>query len=98
MSLPVDHLERVYAGVLGKVIGVYLGRPVEGWPREKILSDIGHVRYYIHQKFDQPLMFDKGVRPLVVADDDVSATFSFVRALIEHKASDITSEQIGRTW
>ena len=24
--------EATYAGVLGKLIGVYLGRPVEGWP------------------------------------------------------------------
>jgi hypothetical protein len=31
MPLPNDYLERVYAGVLGKIIGVYLGRPFEGW-------------------------------------------------------------------
>ena len=31
MSLPADYTERVYAGVLGKIIGVYLGRPFEGW-------------------------------------------------------------------
>jgi hypothetical protein len=29
-NLPTDYLERVYAGVLGKIIGVYLGRPFEG--------------------------------------------------------------------
>ena len=29
-ALPADYAERVYAGVLGKLIGVYLGRPVEG--------------------------------------------------------------------
>ena len=32
-SLPADYEERVYAGVLGKIIGVYLGRPFEGWPQ-----------------------------------------------------------------
>jgi hypothetical protein len=26
MSLPADYVERVYAGVLGKLIGVYLGQ------------------------------------------------------------------------
>lgn len=26
----------IYAGVLGKIIGVYLGRPVEGWTFENI--------------------------------------------------------------
>jgi hypothetical protein len=30
-ELPPDYIERVYAGVLGKIIGVYLGRPFEGW-------------------------------------------------------------------
>lgn len=27
IDYPSDYLERVYAGVLGKLIGVYLGRP-----------------------------------------------------------------------
>ena len=27
----------IYAGVLGKIIGVYLGRPVEGWTFENII-------------------------------------------------------------
>ena len=30
--LPADYAERVYAGVVGKVIGVYLGRPFEPIP------------------------------------------------------------------
>ena len=30
MSIPADYAERIYAGVLGKIIGVYLGRPFEG--------------------------------------------------------------------
>ena len=29
MPIPSDYAERVYAGVLGKIIGVYLGRPFE---------------------------------------------------------------------
>jgi len=29
MTLPHDYIERTYAGVLGKLIGVYLGRPFE---------------------------------------------------------------------
>ena len=31
--------EKIYAGVLGKIIGVYLGRPIEGWSYEKICQD-----------------------------------------------------------
>jgi hypothetical protein len=38
MTLPQDYLERVYAGVLGKIIGVYLGRPFEGGD-ENVLTD-----------------------------------------------------------
>ena len=33
--------ERVYAGVLGKLIGVYLGRAVEGWRYADIWSGSG---------------------------------------------------------
>ena len=36
-ELPADYLERVYAGVLGKLIGVYLGRPFEGWTYQRIM-------------------------------------------------------------
>ena len=38
MSLPKDYTERVYAGVLGKIVGVYLGRPFEGWSYERIVG------------------------------------------------------------
>src|SRR5436309_15838 len=64
--------ERVYAGVLGKIIGVYLGRPIEGWSHERIEREMGEVDYYVHEK--------RGV-PLVVTDDDISGTFTFVAAL-----------------
>lgn len=89
-KLPEDYLERVYAGVLGKLIGVYLGRPFEGWTHAKILEQLGHIEYFVHEKLDVPL---------VVTDDDVSGTFIFPRALLEHGISaDITSEDIGKTW
>jgi hypothetical protein len=39
MEPPHDYLERVYAVVLGKLIGVYLGRPFEQWSHERILSE-----------------------------------------------------------
>ncbi|KAI0471037.1 ADP-ribosylation/Crystallin J1 [Xylariaceae sp. FL0804] len=89
-SLPNDYLERVYAGVLGKIIGVYVGRPFEGWTHQRILRELGPVYHYVHDKFGQPL---------VVTDDDVSGTFTFVRALEEHGATeDLSAEQIGKTW
>ena len=38
-----DYAERVYAGVLGKVIGVFLGRPFEGWSYDMIQQRLGDV-------------------------------------------------------
>ena len=90
MLVPEDYLERVYAGVLGKLIGVYLGRPFEGWTHQRIMEELGPIRYYVHEKLDVPL---------VVTDDDVSGTFVFLRALEEHGVKqDLTAEEIGKTW
>lgn len=106
-TLPGDYLSRVYAGVLGKLIGVYLGRPFEGWTHQKIMQVLGPIRYYVHDHPNMPASpFDSGLGlarehglPLVVTDDDVSGTFVFLRALEEHGFSaNITSEKIGKTW
>jgi len=43
MPIPIDYEERVYAGVLGKIIGVYLGRPFEGWTYERITHELGEI-------------------------------------------------------
>jgi ADP-ribosylglycohydrolase len=89
-TFPADYVERVYAGVLGKLIGVYLGRPVEGWSYERISETHGEVDRYIHES--------RGM-PLVVTDDDVSGTFTFLRALPDHGNDPaLTPEQIGNTW
>ena len=90
MALPKDYLERVYAGVLGKIIGVYLGRPFEGWSYEAITEHLGEINYYVHERLNVPL---------IVTDDDISGTFTFVRALEDYGYSrDITPAQIGQTW
>src|SRR5215211_2719170 len=87
---PADYAERVYAGVLGKLIGVYLGRPVEGWTYDRITAVYGEVDRYIHES--------RGM-PLVVTDDDVSGTFTFLRSLPYHgNDPNLTPEQIGNTW
>ncbi|HXF60225.1 MAG TPA: ADP-ribosylglycohydrolase family protein [Caldilineaceae bacterium] len=90
MALPSDYLERVYAGVLGKIIGVYLGRPFEGWTYERIQRELGEIYYYVHERL--------GV-PLIVTDDDISGTFTFLRALPDYdNRRDLTPAQIGQTW
>jgi ADP-ribosylglycohydrolase len=90
MAIPTDYAERVYAGVLGKIIGVYLGRPFEGWTNRDIEDKLGEVSYYVHDKLHAPL---------IVSDDDISGTFTFLRALQDHGVShDLTAAQIGQTW
>ena len=90
MPIPEDYEARVYAGVLGKIIGVYLGRPFEGWRHRRILEELGEVYYYVHERLG---------KPLVVSDDDISGTFTFIRALEDHGISrEITPEQIGQAW
>jgi ADP-ribosylglycohydrolase len=90
MQIPNDYEERVYAGVLGKIIGVYVGRPFEGWTYERIMSELGEIWYYVHEKLGLPL---------IVTDDDVTGTFTFLRALPDYGNSrDLTPAQIGRTW
>lgn len=89
-GFPADYEERTYAGVLGKIIGVYLGRPFEGWTNERIEERLGEIDYYVHDKL--------GVR-LIVTDDDISGTFTFIRALEDYGFDpDLSPKQIGRTW
>jgi ADP-ribosylglycohydrolase len=95
MPIPSDYAERVYAGVLGKIIGVYLGRPFEGWEHERIISELGEIYYYVNERRDLPLKNNM----LVVTDDDISGTFTFLRALPDYGNSlNLTPAQIGQTW
>lgn len=90
VHIPTDYLERVYAGVLGKLIGVYLGRPFEGWTYRRIMKELGPIEYYVHDRLGDPL---------VVTDDDVAGTFTFVRALEDYGVSpDLRSKDIGKAW
>jgi len=90
MALPTDYTERVYAGVLGKIIGVYLGRPFEGWSYDKIMAELGEITYYVHERLGAPL---------IVTDDDISGTFTFFRALTDNAYDrNLTPAQIGQTW
>jgi ADP-ribosylglycohydrolase len=82
--------EKVYAGLLGKFIGVYLGRPVEGWPYDDIRQRFGLVDRYVAPELGLPI---------VVADDDISGTLAFAR-VVEDAAdvSRLEAADVGRTW
>lgn len=76
--------------MLGKIVGVYLGRPFEGWTHERIEAELGEVDRYVHERL--------GV-PLVVTDDDISGTFTFLRALPDNgNRLDLSAAQVGQTW
>ncbi|XOV89013.1 MAG: ADP-ribosylglycohydrolase family protein [Pseudomonadota bacterium] len=90
MSLPADYVERVYAGMLGKTIGVYLGRPFEGWTYERIQQRLGDITHYVNEELGQPL---------IVTDDDISGTFTFLRALADNNYKPtLTASDIGDAW
>ena len=94
-AIPHDYAERVYAGVLGKLIGVYLGRPFEGWTYERIMKELGPINYYVNERRDVALRSHH----LVVTDDDVSGTFAFPRALADNGYPErLTSKLVGQAW
>ena len=95
MSFPIDYTEKVYAGILGKIIGVYLGRPFEGWTYDQIMANLGEIKYYVNDRRDLPLHNHQ----LIVTDDDISGTFTFLRAMPDYGNSmGLTPAQIGQTW
>ena len=58
MTIPSDYEERVYAGVLGKIIGVYLGRG-DGTVQARITTPAGlGPRYLAVQDFDGDGLLD----------------------------------------
>ena len=82
--------EKTYAGVVGKLCGVYLGRAVEGWSYDAIRQRFDEIDYYVA---------DKVGWPLIVPDDDISGTFLFYRALEDNGfPKDIPAKLIGDTW
>lgn len=93
-SLPEDYAERVYAGVLGKIIGVYLGRPVEGWRHHRIDRLLGEITYYVNDRHDVPLKNHR----LVVPDDDITGTLTFARAMRDYPIGELDAVRVGRTW
>lgn len=88
-ALGTDYEERVYAGVLGKLIGVYLGRPVEGWAYEDIQSRFGLVDRYVNDELQLPL---------IVADDDISGALAFGRVVEDSPSPKFDPSDAGNTW
>lgn len=90
MQKTSEYLEKIYAGILGKVIGVRLGAPVENpiWDYERIQQVYGEINYYIkdYKHF--------------AADDDINGPLFFIRAIEDFykETKGLTARDIGKTW
>ncbi|MEG1979299.1 MAG: ADP-ribosylglycohydrolase family protein [Victivallaceae bacterium] len=86
----VNYEKQLYAALLGKVIGVYLGRPFEGWSKADIQKKFGVIKNYVNAQCNMPL---------VLIDDDISGTLTFIRALADSGLyADTPPDFYGKTW
>jgi ADP-ribosylglycohydrolase len=86
-----DYLERVYAGFIGKNVGIRLGAPVEPaiWTYERIRDVYGDVRSYL-----------KPWRNFA-ADDDANGPVYFVRPLLDSAGtleSHNVASEVAKAW
>ncbi len=87
MQLPNNYENKVYAGWLGKCIGVRFGAPLENWTYQEIRDHLGEVETYL------PLPAGKIFKP----DDDTALPVVMLHALQDYGA-DITTKQMGDAW
>ncbi|WP_316359300.1 ADP-ribosylglycohydrolase family protein [Devosia sp.] len=87
MLSEIQILEKIYAGFIGKAIGVRLGAPVEPtiWSYERIQKTYGEVTQYLRDFKN------------FAADDDTNGPVYFIRALRDYGLN-ATAEDVGRTW
>ncbi|MDY0303066.1 MAG: ADP-ribosylglycohydrolase family protein [Sphaerochaeta sp.] len=86
MKVTVDYRKQVYAGWVGKCIGVRFGAPIENWTYEEIQQALGEVTDYL------PLPPGKLFKP----DDDTAFPMILVRALADW-GPDVSAQQFGET-
>jgi ADP-ribosylglycohydrolase len=86
--LPMEYLQKVYAGFLGKNIGIRLGAPVEPefWSYERIKQVYGDIRGYV-----------KDFRHFA-ADDDANGPVFFLRALNDTSGQEPTPQAVAEAW
>lgn len=81
-----EYPERVYAGLLGKIIGVRHGAPIESWSAERIRRVYGEISGYLVDYDD------------FAADDDINGTLFLTRALGDYDCSrDMGADRVGLT-
>ena len=87
-KLPENYSEKVYAGWLGKCIGVRFGAPIENWSYRQIRDYLGEVKDYL------PIPEGKIFQP----DDDTSLPMIFLKAVEDYgpglKAAEIAKSML----
>ena len=87
-ELAGNYSEKVYAGWLGKCIGVRFGAPIENWTYQQIRDYLGEVNDYL------PIPEGKIFQP----DDDTSLPMIFLRAVEDYgpqvKAAEIAKSML----
>lgn len=82
-----DYKNKIYAGWLGKIIGVRHGSNTEGWFYDDIKNTFGEITYF-------PFTYKN-----FAADDDINGPLFFMRALEDYNFDkDITAVQLGNTF
>jgi hypothetical protein len=87
MLTTTEIFDRIYAGFIGKAIGVRLGAPVEPtiWSYERIRDTYGEVTQYLRDFKN------------FAADDDTNGPVYFIRALRDYGLG-ANAADVGRTW
>lgn len=89
VTIPPDYDERVYAGWLGKCIGVRFGAPLEGWTYDDIRHNLGAIDGYLNEAPGK----------LFKPDDDTALPMILIRALEDNGArADLSARQIAEAW
>lgn len=84
MKITKDVIEKIYAGWLGKVVGVRLGSPIEGMWYHSIKEKYGEITDYVFN-------YD-----LYAADDDTNGPLFFLRALEDGgNGAKMTAQDVG---
>jgi len=113
LDLTEDELyDRIYGAWLGRCVGCMLGKPVEGWTREKIqkyleLAGSHPLTNYIPEVTPHPKGYEfnedyyknavRGEIACAARDDDLDYTILNLRVLEDH-GFNFSSEDVGETW
>ena len=101
--------DRIYGALLGRAAGCMLGKPVEGWDREKILEYLkkageDHLEYYFPAIEDESeefkIYFKETLRDNLkkaIRDDDLDYPIINLKVL-EKYSSNFNPENVGHVW